>query len=106
MRRGVTRRGSHEKKGCRRCCNWLHGSQGDAHNAVLCGAGHNLHMILGKLWLLRTRILALLTVIGELEELEWSLRAGWASGARIIQERLTIGGRVDVIDGDPKGLGQ
>ena len=29
--------------------NWLKGALGDAINAVLCGAGHNLRMILRKL---------------------------------------------------------
>lgn len=29
--------------------NWLHGSLGDALHAMLCGAGHNLRMILRKL---------------------------------------------------------
>ena len=28
------------------CRNWLKGSLGDALNAVLCGAGHNLRIIL------------------------------------------------------------
>ncbi|MDR2092965.1 MAG: hypothetical protein LBP58_06585, partial [Azoarcus sp.] len=32
--------------------NWLKGSLGDALHAVLCGAGHNLRMILRKLRLL------------------------------------------------------
>ena len=31
--------------------NWLKGSLGDALNAVLCGAGHNLRMILRAIWL-------------------------------------------------------
>jgi IS5 family transposase len=30
-------------------CNWLKGALGDAMHAVLCGAGHNLRMILRKL---------------------------------------------------------
>lgn len=29
--------------------NWLKGALGDAMNAVLCGAGHNLHLIINKL---------------------------------------------------------
>ena len=29
--------------------NWLKGALGDAMHAVLCGAGHNLRMILRKL---------------------------------------------------------
>jgi IS5 family transposase len=32
--------------------NWLHGAEGDAIHAVLCGAGHNLRMILRALRLL------------------------------------------------------
>ncbi|MCL2886197.1 MAG: IS5 family transposase [Betaproteobacteria bacterium] len=43
--------------------NWLRGSLGDALHAVLCGAGHNLRMILRKLRLLRARILALLETL-------------------------------------------
>jgi IS5 family transposase len=38
--------------------NWLKGSLGDALHAVLCGAGHNLRMILKKLRLLFGQILA------------------------------------------------
>lgn len=36
--------------------NWLHGAEGDAIHAVLCGAGHNLRMILRALWLFWTFI--------------------------------------------------
>ncbi|MDW9248315.1 hypothetical protein C7S13_4773 [Burkholderia cepacia] len=42
--------------------NWLKGALGDAIHAVLCGAGHNLRMILRKLRLLCELILA--SVIG------------------------------------------
>jgi IS5 family transposase len=73
MRRGVTRRlkqdirrrsavepmiGHMKNEGVLRR-NWLRGSLGDELHAVLCGAGHNLRMILRKLLLLRVRILAL-----------------------------------------------
>lgn len=37
--------------------NWLKGTAGDAFNALLCGCGHNLRMILRKLWLLFAWIL-------------------------------------------------
>jgi IS5 family transposase len=40
--------------------NWLKGALGDAMHAVLCGAGHNLRMILRKLRLLCAFILAAL----------------------------------------------
>lgn len=40
--------------------NWLKGALGDAMHAVLCGAGHNLRMILRKLRLLCAFILAVL----------------------------------------------
>ncbi|CAG4920642.1 IS5 family transposase [Paraburkholderia gardini] len=40
--------------------NWLKGALGDAMNAVLCGAGHNLRMILRKLRLFYALILAVL----------------------------------------------
>ncbi|AJX36163.1 putative transposase [Burkholderia oklahomensis C6786] len=40
--------------------NWLKGSLGDAMHAVLCGAGHNLRMILRKLRHFYTLILAVL----------------------------------------------
>ena len=40
--------------------NWLKGALGDAMHAVLCGAGHNLRMILRKLRLLCVLILAAL----------------------------------------------
>jgi hypothetical protein len=40
------------KNGGRLRRNWLKGTLGDALHAVLCGAGHNLRMILRKLRLL------------------------------------------------------
>lgn len=40
--------------------NWLNGSLGDAIHAVLCGAGHNLRMILRKLRVFYALILAAL----------------------------------------------
>lgn len=40
--------------------NWLKGSLGDAIHAVLCGAGHNLRMILRKLRLFYALILVAL----------------------------------------------
>ncbi|CAE6865915.1 hypothetical protein R69658_07862 [Paraburkholderia aspalathi] len=40
--------------------NWLDGALGDAIHAVLCGAGHNLRMILRKLRLLCLFVLAAL----------------------------------------------
>lgn len=79
MRRGVTRRlkqdikrrsavepmiGHMKNEGLLRR-NWLRGSMGDALHAVLCGAGHNLRMILRKLRLLRARILVLLLALSE-----------------------------------------
>jgi hypothetical protein len=38
--------------------NWLKGALGDAIHAVLCGAGHNLRMILRKLRLFYAAVLA------------------------------------------------
>lgn len=40
--------------------NWLKGALGDAMHAVLCGAGHNLRMILRKLRLLYALVLVVL----------------------------------------------
>ncbi|MGF6292594.1 IS5 family transposase [Paraburkholderia youngii] len=40
--------------------NWLKGALGDAMHAVMCGAGHNLRMILRKLRLLCAFILTAL----------------------------------------------
>src|ERR1700749_1095740 len=40
--------------------NWLKGALGDALHAVLCGAGHNLRMILRKLRLLYAFVFAAL----------------------------------------------
>ncbi|KVD69886.1 hypothetical protein WI89_18280 [Burkholderia ubonensis] len=40
--------------------NWLKGGLGDAIHAVLCGAGHNLWMILRKLRLFCVLMLAVL----------------------------------------------
>ncbi len=42
--------------------NWLKGTLGDAMHAVLCGAGHNLRMILHKLRLLYALVLAALLI--------------------------------------------
>ena len=40
--------------------NWLKGSLGDAVHAVLCGAGHNLRMILRRLRFFYALVLATL----------------------------------------------
>jgi len=40
--------------------NWLKGSDGDAIHAVLCGAGHNLRLLLAHL---RVLLLALFAMI-------------------------------------------
>jgi transposase, IS5 family len=39
--------------------NWLKGSEGDAIHAVLCGAGHNLRLILAHLWVLLLALIGL-----------------------------------------------
>lgn len=39
----------HQKSDGKLGRNWLHGSQGDALNAMLCGMGHNLRKILARL---------------------------------------------------------
>ncbi len=43
--------------------NWLKGEAGDALHAVMCGAGHNLRLILARL---RALFLALIAVLAEL----------------------------------------
>ena len=43
--------------------NWLKGSLGDAMHALLCGAGHNLRMILAHLRVLYFALLGLLAVV-------------------------------------------
>lgn len=40
--------------------NWLQGAEGDAIHAMLCGAGHNLHMILKTIRLYCALIIATL----------------------------------------------
>jgi IS5 family transposase len=58
LRREIRRRSAiepvigHMKNEGRLRRNWLRGSLGDAMHAILCGAGHNLRMILRKLRLL------------------------------------------------------
>ncbi len=42
--------------------NWLKGATGDALHAILCGAGHNLRMILAHLRVLLCVVVALLAV--------------------------------------------
>ncbi len=70
LKRGVTRRLKeairrrsaiesmigHMKNDDRLKRNWLKGKLGNALHAVLCGCGHNLRLILKKLWLLFTFI--------------------------------------------------
>jgi IS5 family transposase len=58
LRRDIRRRSAiepaigHMKNDGRLRRNWLKGIDGDAYNALLCGCGHNLRMILRKLRLL------------------------------------------------------
>lgn len=40
--------------------NWLKGSEGDAIHAVLCGAGHNIRLILAHLRVLLLALIGLL----------------------------------------------
>jgi IS5 family transposase len=42
--------------------NWLKGAEGDALHAILCGAGHNLRMILAHLRVLLLALIAWLVV--------------------------------------------
>lgn len=42
--------------------NWLKGALGDAMHAVMCGAGHNLRMILAHLRVLLLALLGLLAI--------------------------------------------
>jgi IS5 family transposase len=45
--------------------NWLKGELGDALHAVMCGAGHNLRLILARL---RALYCALIAVLAELAD--------------------------------------
>lgn len=47
--------------------NWLEGSEGDAIRAVLCGAGHNLRLILAHLRVLLLALIALI-VFGRISD--------------------------------------
>lgn len=64
LRRDIRRRSAiepaigHMKNDGRLRRNWLKGVAGDAYNALLCGCGHNLRMILRKLRFLFTLIAA------------------------------------------------
>jgi IS5 family transposase len=51
--------------------NWLKGSEGDAIHAVLCGAGHNLRLILAHLRVLLLALIVLTRYAGG------SVRAAW-----------------------------
>jgi IS5 family transposase len=42
--------------------NWLNGAAGDALHAILCGAGHNLRMILAHLRVLLLALIAWLAL--------------------------------------------
>lgn len=59
--------------------NWLTGAKGDALHAILCGAGHNLRMILAHLRVLLFAVLAALMLVGLV-----------ASRASIDDQRLRI----------------
>lgn len=61
----------------------MRGGLGDALDAVLCGAGHNLHMILRKLGHIRARILALLLAIKEESGGAGTLISLWQRSRRI-----------------------
>ena len=61
--------------------NWLKGERGDALHAVMCGAGHNLRLILARL---RALYCALMVVLHELAD---SLARG-SNGAFDSQHRL------------------
>ena len=50
--------------------NWLKGALGDAMHAVLCGAGHNLRIILRKLRLFCALLCQILSSVAELTEAE------------------------------------
>lgn len=66
IRKAINRRSmvepmiGHMKSEGRLSRNWLQGVEGDAIHAVLCGAGHNLRMILRALRLLYVQIIATL----------------------------------------------
>ena len=68
LKRDIRRRSAiepmigHMKNDGRLDRNWLKGREGDAFHALLCGCGHNLRMILRKLWLLVALIMAGLTL--------------------------------------------
>jgi IS5 family transposase len=65
--------------------NWLKGALGDALHAVLCGAGHNLRMILRKLRLLYAFVLAVFCSTSEWPPTRWCDRR---NSRRIVQGRL------------------
>jgi IS5 family transposase len=46
--------------------NWLKGALGDAMHAVLCGAGHNLRMILAHLTVLDCALIGQLMLVSML----------------------------------------
>ena len=43
--------------------NWLKGELGDALHAVMCGAGHNLRLILARLRALHCALIALMATL-------------------------------------------
>jgi IS5 family transposase len=62
--------------------NWLKGSEGDAIHAVLCGAGHNLRLILAHL---RVRLLALIGLTRYAADTLWSV---WGRVTASVNEAL------------------
>ena len=54
--------------------NWLKGALGDAMHAVLCGAGHNLRIILRKLQLFCALLCCMLLSVAESTQIEWHHR--------------------------------
>lgn len=63
--------------------NWLKGSEGDAIHAVLCGAGHNLRLILAHL---RVLLLALIGLTRYAANMLWSV---WSHAAAAIGDVLS-----------------
>jgi IS5 family transposase len=60
--------------------NFLAGVRGDAINALLCGAGYNLRLILNRLTRLLCALLRALAATSPLAALSWSVQDGFFRG--------------------------
>lgn len=66
--------------------NWLKGSEGDAIHAVLCGAGHNLRLILAHLRVLVLALIGMMRYAGNSVTTVWHAVAATLGAAALLPD--------------------